>query len=70
MARLLTALVMKLQSAPATPVAGEASVYIRSSDGRLSILDSSGIEKELMPIHVGTTAPTSPALGDLWVDTT
>jgi hypothetical protein len=50
-----------LQTGEMCLVVPDKVVYIKNSDGSVT-----KINKE---ITVSTTAPTSPAIGDLWVDT-
>lgn len=55
-------------AAPGTPSTAQLVLYVKA-DGRIYFKDDTGIERQLTPISVGTTAPTSPNMGDLWVDT-
>lgn len=55
-------------AAPSAPPAGSVNVYMDSTDHVLYAMTSSG-SKRAMTVTVSTTAPTSPAVGQLWVDT-
>lgn len=58
-----------LSARPATPNIGTGVIAIwYSTDTTMLSAYVDGAWKNVMP-HVGTTAPSSPAIGDLWVDT-
>lgn len=58
-----------LAARPATPDIGAGVIaFWYSTDTEMLSTYVDGAWKNVMP-HVGTTAPSSPAVGDLWVDT-
>lgn len=58
------------QTTPTAPPAGTRLLYAKT--GGWYDLNSAGVETNLfgVKITVATTAPSSPAVNDLWVDTT
>lgn len=58
------------QTKPASPPAGARILYPKAT-GWFD-LDSAGVETNLfgVKITVGTSPPSSPAVNDVWIDTT
>lgn len=59
---------LKEEAAPSTPASGVLDVYADTSH-YLHTKDSTGADYTIPHITVSTSAPSSPATGDLWVDT-
>jgi hypothetical protein len=68
-----SALEMKQIATPGTsPPANNLLLYVKA-DGKVYSKDSTGVETMVGPAPkttVGTVAPSSPALNDVWIDTT
>lgn len=56
---------------PPTPASGPSPTYFWYETDTLKsyVWDGAAWDQVTPAIHVGTTAPSSPAVNDLWVDT-
>lgn len=58
----------QLASDPSAPDSGFAIMYPKI-DGNFYAKWPDGRTRQVMSVSSGTTAPTSPAIGEFWIDT-
>jgi hypothetical protein len=68
-----SALEMKQIVTPGTSPPSNNLLLYAKADGKVYAKDSTGVETMVGPgpkVTVGTVAPSSPAVNDVWIDTT